>query len=211
MANLFMMKFKIFNLFNLEVERLSIEKDINHLLNKRYVLSEVINWQRAKKRLGLQSAKTKSEVSGTTKKPFPQKGRGVARQGTLKNPHQYGGGVAFAPKPRNYAYVIPKSKKKIAIATAIFIRYREGSLRILDNFTPEIYKASFVNMLLKSFCKSGALIVDNKNYALKQCVGNLSKYRYIDVNHLNVYDILKYPFLIITKDSFVYLSKLYFC
>ncbi len=76
-----------------------------------YLHTEIVNWQRACARAGTQSAMTKGEVSGSTKKPFPQKGRGSARQGSLKNPHQIGGGVAFAPKPRDYSYNVPKAKR----------------------------------------------------------------------------------------------------
>src|SRR3990172_4214376 len=69
-----------------------------------YLVTEVVQWQQSKKRRGTQAALTKAEVSGTTKKPFPQKGRGCARQGSMKSPHQIGGGVAFAPKPRDYGF-----------------------------------------------------------------------------------------------------------
>src|SRR5690242_16223469 len=76
---------------------------------RKHILTEVVHWQRASRRAGTQSVMTKAEVNGTTKKPFPQKGRGQARQGSLKNPHMVGGGVAFAPKPRDYSYHMPKA------------------------------------------------------------------------------------------------------
>src|SRR5687768_10540769 len=83
---------------------------------KKYLLTEVVHWQRAKRRRGTQSAKTRTEVNGTTKKPYGQKHTGNARQGDLKPPHMRGGGVAFAPKPRDYGYSFPKAKRRAALA-----------------------------------------------------------------------------------------------
>jgi large subunit ribosomal protein L4 len=103
----------IYNLSNTKVGTIDLSDDVFGVPNRPYLLTEIVNWQRACRRAGTQSAKTKAEVNGTTKKPFPQKGRGMARQGSLRNPHQIGGGVAFAPKPRDYSYQMPKAKKRL--------------------------------------------------------------------------------------------------
>ena len=91
---------------------------------KKYLLTEVVQWQRAKARRGTQSVKTRTEVNGTTKKPYGQKHTGNARQGDEKAPHFRGGGVAFAPKPRDYEYAMPKAKRRAALACATIHRCR---------------------------------------------------------------------------------------
>jgi len=202
-----MIKMKVFNLFNQEVGTINVRKDIFEAENRRYILSEVVTWQRALKRKGTQFSKTRGEVSGTGKKPFPQKGRGLARQGSLRGPHQYGGGVAFAPKPRVFAYNIPKTKKKVAIAIAISIRNIEKSLKIVNNFEIQDGKTSLVNNALNSLKMNNVLIVDCSNDKLKRGSRNLLKVKYINSRGLNVYDILKYPSLIITTRAVLAIEK----
>src|ERR1051325_10540120 len=105
----------IYNLSNAKVGSMELSEEVFGVANRPYLLTEIVNWQRASRRAGTQCAKTKAEVNGTTKKPFPQKGRGMARQGSLRNPHQIGGGVAFGPRPRDYSYAMPSTKRRDAL------------------------------------------------------------------------------------------------
>ena len=167
---------------------------------KKYLLTEVINWQRAKARRGTQSAKTRTEVNGTTKKPYAQKHTGNARQGDLKVPHMRGGGVAFAPKPRDYDYALPKAKRRAALATALSLRLQEGGLKVVKSFELSDTKTKHVVGAIKAL-KAGShtLIVDGDNEKLEKSARNLPDSRFLHVNGLNVLDVIKYPSLVMTE------------
>jgi large subunit ribosomal protein L4 len=168
---------------------------------RRWLLTEVVHWQRAKRRRGTQATKTKAEVNGTTKKPYKQTGTGNARQGDMKNPHMVGGGVAFAPKPRDYNYALPKAKRRNALATALSLKVREGNLRVVKDFTVGEYKTKKVIGALDKLGAPSALIVDGENAHLKKSAHNLQGSRYLHQDGVNVYDLLKYPTLVITESA----------
>lgn len=191
----------VLNLSNVKVGSMELAEDVFGVPNRPYLLTEIVNWQRASRRAGTQSAKTKAEVNGTTKKPFPQKGRGMARQGSLRNPHQIGGGVAFAPKPRDYSYQMPKAKKRLGLAVALSLRLRENGLKVVESFEPAGAKTKVAALALKTLESEKALVVDTLNEGLKRSMRNLPGVRYLPVEGLNVYDLLKYPFLIMTQNA----------
>src|SRR5262245_14587909 len=126
-----MATFEVFDFSGNRVSEADFDDAVFKAPIKPYLHTEIVNWQRACARAGTQSAMTKGEVSGTTKKPSPQKGRGMARQGSLKNPHQIGGGVAFAPKPRDYSFNMPKAKRRAALVSILSARVQEGRLKII--------------------------------------------------------------------------------
>lgn len=191
----------VLNLSNTKVGSIELADEVFGVPNRPYLLTEIVNWQRACKRQGTQAAKTKAEVNGTTKKPFPQKGRGMARQGSLRNPHQIGGGVAFAPKPRDYSYQMPKAKKRLGLAVALSLRLRENGLKIVDAFKLSDAKTKAAAGALKALEFEKALVVDTANESLKRSMRNLPDARYLAVEGLNVYDLLKYPYLVMTQDA----------
>ncbi len=191
----------IFNLSNTKVGSMELSDEVFGVENRPYLLTEIVNWQRASRRAGTQCAKTKAEVNGRTAKPFPQKGRGMARQGSLRNPHQIGGGVAFAPKPRDYSYQMPKAKKRIGLAVALSLRLRENNLKIVDAFEPNGAKTKAASTALTTLGSPKALVVDSGNEGLKRSMRNLPDSRYLAVEGLNVYDLLKYPNLIMTQKA----------
>jgi large subunit ribosomal protein L4 len=191
----------IYNLSNTKVGTIDLSDDVFGVPNRPYLLTEIVNWQRACRRAGTQSAKTKAEVNGTTKKPFPQKGRGMARQGSLRNPHQIGGGVAFAPKPRDYSYQMPKAKKRLGLAVALSLRLRENSMKVVESFEPEGAKTKVSATALNALELPNALVVDTTNEGLKRSMRNLPNSRYLAVEGLNVYDLLKYPNLVMTQSA----------
>ncbi len=191
----------VINLDQKKVGSIELNDAIFDVPLRKYLLSEIVHWQRSRKRSGTQCAKTKAEVHGTTKKPFPQKGRGMARQGSLKNPHQTGGGVAFAPKPRDYSYSMPKSKRRVALAVALSTRLKEDSLKVLADFQLSEAKTRIAQAALKGLGAEKALVVDCGNGTLKQCMRNLPNAKYIEEPGLNVYDILRYPVLMMTQDA----------
>jgi len=168
---------------------------------RRHLLTEVVNWQRAKARAGTQSAKTRSEVNGTTKKPYGQKHTGNARQGDLKPPHMRGGGVAFAPKPRSYDYALPKAKKRAALAVALSLKVKEGGIKVVKSFEMAEAKTKNVAGALKALGTPNTLLVDGDNANLQRAARNLGESRYLHVDGLNVVDLLKYPTLVISESA----------
>lgn len=196
-----MATFDVIDLKNKKVGSIELSDDIFAAPIRRHLLTEIVNWQRASRRAGTQSALTKAEVSGTNKKPFPQKGRGMARQGSLRNPHQIKGGVAFAPKPRDYSYSMPKAKKRAALAVALSVRSKENALKIVRDFDLNEPKTKLANESLKKISAEKALVIDSSNAMLKRSMNNLTAAKFLDVNGVNVYDILKYPNLILTEKA----------
>lgn len=174
---------------------------------KPYLLTEMVNWQRAKMRRGTQSAKTKAEVSGTNKKPFPQKGRGNARQGSLRNPHQVGGGVAFAPKTRDYSYAMPKAKRRAALAVALSARQKEGGLKVVESWELPAAKTKVAASALAALGVDKALVVDSENVGLRRSMMNLVDAKYLESKALNVMDILRYPNLIVSKQALLSVNE----
>ena len=174
---------------------------------KKYLLTEVINWQRAKARRGTQSAKTRTEVNGTTKKPYGQKHTGNARQGDMKPPHMRGGGVAFAPKPRSYDYALPKAKRRAALASALSLKLAEGSLKVVRTFDLSDTKTKVVAKAIKDLNTGETLIVDGTNEKLERSARNLPDSRYLHVDGLNVLDVIKYPSLVMTEAAVQAITK----
>lgn len=166
---------------------------------RKYLLTEVVNWQRAKRRRGTQEVKTRSEVNGTTKKPYGQKHTGNARQGDMKAPHMRGGGIAFAPKPRDYDYTLPKAKRRSALAVALSLKLEEGNLKVIKSFDLSDTKTKLVAGAIKALNTGETLIVDGSNDKLERAAKNLADSRYLSVDGLNVMDMLRYPSLVMTE------------
>jgi large subunit ribosomal protein L4 len=175
-----------------------------------HLLWEVVKWQRAKKRAGTASTKTVAYVHGTNKKPYRQKGTGNARQGSMKAHHHVGGGRAFGPKPRDYEYSMPRKARQGALRSALSLRVKEMKLIVLDRFTVESKadaqgRKRYAKQVSAALAKLGineALIVDGKdNDSLARGTRNLSTAKWIAPEGLNVYDVLNYETLVITRDS----------
>ena len=197
----------VVDLKNQKVGSITLSDEVFAAPIRSYLLTEIVNWQRACRRAGTQSALTKAEVHGTTKKPFPQKGRGMARQGSMKNPHQVGGGVAFAPKPRDYSYNMPKAKKRAALAVALSTRLGESSLKIVRDFDLPVAKTKVTSETLAILQAEKALVVDFANDNLKRSMRNLKSAKFIETAGVNVYDILRYPVLMMTERAVLALQQ----
>ena len=160
---------------------------------------EQVRAQRASRRRGTHSTKTRDMVSGTGAKPFKQKGSGNARQGSRRAPHFVGGGVVMGPRPRSYAYRLPRSARKEALRSALAIRYKEENIFVLDLFSLESPKTKDVASFLKRLGTNSALFVDAENDNLKMSTKNLPKSKFLSPEGINVYDILNYEKLVVTK------------
>jgi len=178
-------------------------------INEHLVHMAVVQ-QLANKRQGTQSAKTRAEVSGGGRKPWRQKGTGHARQGSIRAPQWKGGGVVFAPKPRDYSFKMNKKEKALAIKSALTSRVNESKFYVIDNLTLDEIKTKKMKAVLDNLNLKKALIVlDKKNENVELSARNLPKVRTILANSINVYDILKYDAMVLTKDAVAQIEEVY--
>ena len=169
---------------------------------KDYLLWEVVNAQRAAKRAGTHSTKTRANVRGGGKKPYKQKGTGNARQGSTRAPNYVGGGKVFGPHPRDYSYTVPKKVRRAALACALSLRAQEKKLVVLDKLSFDAPKTKRLAGILKALGVASAVVVDGKeNVQLSKSARNLPDSKYLAPEGLNVYDILDHPGLVITADA----------
>lgn len=197
-----MAMFEVYNFSGAKVSQAELDDVVFAAVVKPYLHTEVVNWQRACRRSGTQSALRKGEVAGSTKKPFPQKGRGMARQGSAtKNPHQTGGGVAFAPKPRDYSFTLPKSKKRAALASVLSCRVKEGRFKLVDEFAFAEPKTKKVSELLKNFDLNSCLLIDEDNNGLRLSSRNHENVKFLKQEGVNVEDVLRFPFVLMTVSA----------
>jgi large subunit ribosomal protein L4 len=169
---------------------------------KPSVLHQVVTMQLAGKRSGSASVKHRSDVKGSGRKLFRQKGTGRARRGDIKSPLLRGGGVAFGPIPRSYSYRVPKKIRKLALKMALSSKLREKSLLILEGFDLEQIKTKeFVKVISTLNVKNALIVIEKKNEPLELASRNVSTVKVLRSEGLNVYDILKYENLILLQSS----------
>jgi len=174
---------------------------------RKDLLNDYVVMQRRAGRQGTHSTKTRAEVSGTGKKPFKQKGTGHARQGTLKGPHQYGGGVCFGPKPRAYTSRLPKKVKLKAIQVALSQKRYEGRLFIIDSLELSSGKTKDAIKALSALKSKSVLIVGNLPEITLRAVRNIETVKVIKPAFLNVMDILRYQTCLLTEESLAWIEE----
>ena len=166
--------------------------------------------QLANNRQGTQSAKTRAEVSGGGRKPWRQKGTGHARQGSTRSPQWTGGGVVFAPKPRDYSFKMNKKEKNLALKSALTSRVAENKIIVLDSIKFEEIKTKNMVAVLDNLKVNKALVVLNDNdQNVVLSARNIPNVKTASTNTINVYDILKYDKLIVTKDAVATIEEVY--
>ena len=164
----------------------------------------------ANKRQGTQSAKTRAEVRGGGIKPWRQKGTGRARQGSIRAPQWIKGGVVFAPKPRDYRMSIPKSMRRVAMLSALTSKVQNDEMVVLDSLTLEAPKTKEIVKMLNAFDAKKTLIVTAEaNETVYKSARNIEGVEVLPVNNINVYDLLKYPKVIMTKDAVSKIEEVY--
>lgn len=169
---------------------------------RKDVLHMIVKWQLAGKRQGTHKAKTRAEVSGTGKKPFKQKGTGNARQGSFQSPLLEGGGVTFAPRPRNYSFDLPKKVKRLGLKSALSYLYKNDRVLVVDDMTSTDGKTGELAKRLKNFGIEKALLISSDVDSLFQRASqNIPKVKYTPVAGLNVFDLLKFDRLVLTQSS----------
>lgn len=164
----------------------------------------------ANKRQGTQSAKTRAEVRGGGIKPWRQKGTGRARQGSIRAPQWIKGGVVFAPKPRDYRMSMPKSMRRVAMLSALTSKVQNDEMVVLDSLTLEAPKTKEVVKMLNAFnAKKTLIITAEANETVYKSARNIEGVAVLPVNNINVYDLLKYPKVIMTKDAVSKIEEVY--
>jgi len=195
----------VVDVFNCKAEKVSqaeLLEDIYNVEVKSCVLHEVVTMQLANRRAGTASVKTRSDVQGSTRKLFKQKGTGRARRGDIKSPLLRGGGSVFGPHPRSYAYKVPKKVRRLALKMALSTKAQSQFLLVLDKFDLEKIKTQQVVQILNALKIEKALIVaDTGNEFLRLSCRNLPHVKVLKPEGLNVYDILKYKHLLLVEPS----------
>ncbi len=200
----------VYNIEGKEVGTMELNDAIFNVEVNEHLVHMAVVSQLANKRQGTQSAKTRSEVSGGGRKPWRQKGTGHARQGSTRSPQWKGGGVVFAPKPRDYSFKLNKKERRLALQSALTSRVQENKFIVVDEFAfDEIKTKKFANVLA-NLNVSKALVVlkeDDKNTMLS--ARNITGVKTALTNTINVYDILKYDTMIVDKAAVAVIEEVY--
>ena len=205
-----MAKVSVYNMEGNQVGEIELNDAVFGVeVNEHLVHMAVVN-QLANKRQGTQSAKTRSEVSGGGKKPWRQKGTGHARQGSIRAPQWKGGGVVFAPKPRDYSFKLNKKEKRLALKSALTSRVAEQKFIVLDELHLDEIKTKKFQAVLNNLKVNKALVVlKEKNENVILSARNIPDVKTALTDTINVYDILKYNTMIVTKDAVAAIEEVY--
>jgi large subunit ribosomal protein L4 len=204
-------KLDVLNISGERVGEIELNENVFGIEVNQHVLYEAVKNYLANQRQGTQSAKTRAEVRGGGKKPFRQKGTGRSRQGTIRAPHYVGGGVAFAPKPRDYSYKLPKKVKRLALKSALSSKVNNNEIIVLDALSLETPKTKDMKNVLKNVnaAKKALVVTCDKNDNVVQSANNIAGVSTSFVGQVNVYEILNHNSLIITKEAVAKIEEVY--
>jgi large subunit ribosomal protein L4 len=202
------MKLAVKDLDNQDVGSIDLAEDVFGLPVRRDILARMVNWQLAKRRAGTHKTKGISDVQGTTKKPWRQKGTGRARQGSLRSPQFRGGGIIFGPVVRSHEFGLQKKVRRLALKTALSAKQAEGKLVVLDAAKLSDGKTKVLAQRLEKLGWHSVLIIDgpmvDENFA--RAARNLPQVDVLPQQGANVYDILRRDTLVLTRDAIQHLE-----
>ena len=206
-----MAKVTMLNMAGETVGDIELNDDVFGIEVNEFAVHEVIKNYLANQRQGTQSAKTRGEVRGGGRKPFRQKGTGRGRQGSLTSPSHIGGGVVFAPKPRDYSYAVPKKVKRLAIKSVLTSKVNDGEIIVVDSLEFEEPKTKKMIEVLKNIKadKKAIIVTAGKNENVVRSASNIPGVQTSHTGSLNCYDMLKANSLIITKEAVEKLEEVY--
>ena len=200
----------VFNMEGNEVGTMELNDAIFGAKVNEHLVHLAVVSQLANKRQGTQKAKTRSEVSGGGRKPWRQKGTGHARQGSTRAPQWTGGGMVFAPVPRDYSFKMNKKEKRAALKSALTSRVQANKLIVLDQLTMDAPKTKAMQNVLNSLNVNKALVVTKENNAnVVLSARNIPSVKTALVNTINVYDVMKYNTVVLTKDAVAAIEEVY--
>ncbi|RUM88418.1 MAG: 50S ribosomal protein L4 [Thermodesulfatator sp.] len=196
----------VVDLYNSQKEKVGeveLPEDIYSVPVKVGLLHEVVRWQRARWRAGTACTKTRGEVRGGGRKPWPQKHTGRARQGSIRAPQWVGGGTVFGPKPRSYAFKLNKKVRRLALKMALSNRVATRHCLVVTDFgLDQRPRTKDLLAFLERFgTKSALLVVPERDWVAEYSARNLPKVKVLAVEGLNVYDILDHEYLILRQDA----------
>ena len=200
----------VFNLEGNEVGTLELNDAVFGVEVNEHLVHMAVVAQLANKRQGTQKAKTRSEVSGGGKKPWRQKGTGHARQGSTRAPQWTGGGVVFAPTPRDYTIRLNKKEKRAALKSALTSRVNENKFIVVEamNFD-EIKTKKFVEVMKNLKVEKALVVLNDLDANVIKSASNIPTVKTAQTNEINVYDILKYDTVVVTKDAVKTIEEVY--
>ena len=203
------MKQEIKSLENKVVKEIDLDKKIFGVEIKNEIIHRMIRYQLAKKRSGNHKTKGISEISGTTRKPFKQKGTGSARQGSRRSPQMRGGAVIFGPQVRSHAHKLPKRIRSLALKMALSNKLKEGKLKVISDFKISKPNTSFLTSKLAKMEIDSALFIDGKDVEknFENALRNIPKTDFLPIAGLNVYDIVRRNFLIISEKALMGINE----
>ena len=185
-----------------KVSQTDLPDEIFNVPIKKGVLNEVVTMQLAGRRSGTAAVKHRSDIRGSRRKLFRQKGTGRARRGDIKSPLLRGGGSIFGPDPRSYAYKVPKKVKRLALKMALSSKLQDENLTVIESFGLEQPKTGeFVNILSALGIKKALIVTDRADNALELSSRNVPGIKVLRSEGVNVYDILKYENLVLLQGS----------
>jgi len=201
---------KVYNMEGAEVGSIELNDTIFGVDVNTHLMHMAVVSQLANKRQGTQSAKTRAEVSGGGRKPWRQKGTGQARQGSTRSPQWRHGGVVFAPKPREYGFKMNRKEKALAIKSALTSRVEDGKIFVVDQISlDEIKTKKMTTMLGKLGLEKALIVMDRKDDNVILSARNIPDVTTVTSNAINVFDILKYGNMVITKDAVQQIEEVY--
>jgi large subunit ribosomal protein L4 len=201
---------KVYNIEGKEVGTMELNDAVFGVEVNEHLMHLAVVSQLANKRQGTQSAKTRAEVSGGGRKPWRQKGTGHARQGSTRSPQWTGGGVVFAPKPRDYSVKMNKKEKAAAIKSALSSKVAEEKFIVVDGLAFDEIKTKKMAAVLNNLKVNKALVVlDKKDENVILSARNIPEVRTVMSGSVNVYDVLKYGNVVITKEAVAQIEEVY--
>ena len=201
---------KVYNIEGKEVGTMELSDAVFGVEVNEHLMHLAVVSQLANKRQGTQSAKTRAEVSGGGRKPWRQKGTGHARQGSTRAPQWTGGGVVFAPKPRDYSVKMNKKEKAAAIKSALSSKVAEEKFIVVDGLAFDEIKTKKMAAVLENLKVNKALVVlDKKDENIILSARNIPEVRTVMSGSVNVYDVLKYGNVVITKEAVAQIEEVY--
>lgn len=205
-----MAKVSVYNMEGSQVGEIELNDSVFGVEVNEHLVHMAVVAHLAAKRQGTQSAKTRSEVSGGGKKPWRQKGTGHARQGSTRSPQWAGGGVVFAPKPRKYDIKLNKKERRLALKSALTSRVNDNKIIVLDALELDEIKTKKFKAVMDNLKVSKALVVTAEtNTNVVKSAKNIPDVKTAVTNTINVYDILKYDTLVLTKDAVNAIQEVY--
>lgn len=195
-----MAKIAVFDMDCKQVAERELRDEVFNTDIKEYLLHDMVRYQLAARRQGTAKTKGRNEVRGGGRKPYRQKGTGNARQGSLSSPNHVGGGVVFGPQPRDYRFKLNRKVRQSALCSALSARYKDACVTVVNALDLDrISTKGFAEVLDRFELKKALIVVDGENTNLELSARNLPFVKVLRAEGVNVYDILKYPNLVLTE------------